>query len=72
MLKFLDLSGANDCKSCRSRKMLQNEYLVAIVATHTAENEPFKVSPKWGSHVAVSGGMLAPRRAPRSEPSELE
>ena len=30
-------------KSCRSRKMLQNEYLVAIVAFDTAENEPSKV-----------------------------
>ena len=43
MLKFWDLSGAKDCKSCRSRKTLQNEYLVAIVAVHTAENEPSKV-----------------------------
>ena len=42
-LKFCDLSGAKDCKSCRSRKTLQNEYLVAIVAVHTAENEPLKV-----------------------------
>ena len=43
MLKFWDLSGAKDCKSCRSRKTLQNDYLVAIVAVHTAENEPSKV-----------------------------
>ena len=43
LLKFLDLSGAKECKSCRSRKMLQNEPLVAIVAVDTAENEPLKV-----------------------------
>ena len=42
-LKFCDLSGAKDCKSCRSRKIQQNEYLVAIVAVHTAENEPRKI-----------------------------
>ena len=30
-------------KSCRSRKMLQNDPLVAIVAVDTAENEPLKV-----------------------------
>ena len=42
-LKFCDLSGAKDCKSCRSRKIQQNEYLVAIVAVHTAENERRKV-----------------------------
>ena len=43
LLKFRDLSGAKECKSCRSRKMLQNEPLVAIVAVDTAENEPLKV-----------------------------
>ena len=42
-LKFCDLSGAKDCKSFRSRRIQQNEYLVAIVAVHTAENEPRKV-----------------------------
>ena len=43
LLKFCDLSGAKDCKSCRSRKIQQNEYLVAIVAVDTAENGPPKV-----------------------------
>ena len=42
-LKFRDLSGAKDCKSCGSRKIQQNEYLVAIVAVDTAENGPPKV-----------------------------
>ena len=45
LLKFWNLSGAKECKSCRSRKTLQNEPLVAIVAVDTAENEPLKV---WG------------------------
>ena len=45
LLKFWDLSGAKECKSCRSRKTWKNDYLVAIVAVDTAENEPFKV---WG------------------------
>jgi hypothetical protein len=43
LLKFWDLSGVKIWKSCRSRKMLQNDYLVAIVAVHTAENEPLKI-----------------------------
>jgi hypothetical protein len=45
LLKFRDLSGAKVWKSCRSRKMQQNEPLVAIVAVDKAENEPLKV---WG------------------------
>ena len=45
LLKFWNLSGAKECKSCRSRKSWKNEYLVAIVAVDTAENEPLKV---WG------------------------
>ena len=35
--------GAKDWKSCRSRKTLQNEYLVAKFCFDTAENEPCKV-----------------------------
>ena len=35
--------GAKDWKSCRSRKMLQNEYLIAKVGVDTAENEPHQV-----------------------------
>ena len=42
-LNFWDLSGAKVWKSCRSRKTWKNEYLVAIVAVDTAENEPLKV-----------------------------
>ena len=40
-LKFSDLSGAKDCKSftSSSRKMLQNEYLLAKIDADTAENE---------------------------------
>ena len=45
LLKFRDLSGAKVCKSCRFRKTLKNEPGLAIVAVHTAENEPPKI---WG------------------------
>ena len=37
------LSGAKECKSCRSLKMLKNGPTLAIVAVHTAENEPLKI-----------------------------
>ena len=43
LLKFCDLSGAKEYKSCRSRKMLKNEPTLAIVAAHTDENELIKV-----------------------------
>ena len=36
-------SGAKECTSCRSRKMLKNAPTLAIVAVHTAENGPPKV-----------------------------
>ena len=39
-------SGAKVCQSCRSRKMLQNEYLLAKFGFDTAENEPLKVCQK--------------------------
>ena len=42
-LSTWDSKGAKECKSCRSRKMLQNASLLAIVADHTAENEPSEV-----------------------------
>ena len=31
------------CKSCRSRKMFQTEYLVAKIGVDTAENEPLQI-----------------------------
>ena len=42
-MKFRDLSGAKDCKPCRSRKMRKNAPTLAIVAVHTEENEPPKI-----------------------------
>ena len=54
LLKFRDLSGAKDCKSCRSRKMRKNAPTLAIVAVDTAENEPLKISMKWGSQTGVA------------------
>ena len=41
--RFWVWSGAKVCKSCRSRKMLKNEYLVAKIGFDTEENEPSKV-----------------------------
>ena len=58
-LHFWIRSGAKVCESCRSRKSLQNEPLVAIVAVHTAENEPVKV---WGTTAATSRASM--RRSP--------
>ena len=63
MPKFCDLSGAKECKSCRSRRELSNEYLIAKIGFDTAENEPLKV---WGliqfniqSSPYSQGGLLA-------------
>ena len=36
------------CKSCRSRRELSNEYLVAKSGFDTAENEPLEVCQKVG------------------------
>ena len=41
--KFWDLSGAKECKSCRSRRELSNEHLIAKIGFDLAEKEPFKV-----------------------------
>ena len=38
-----DSKGAKVCKSCRSRKMLKNAYLVAKIGFDTEENERSKV-----------------------------
>jgi hypothetical protein len=43
-LIFLGLSSEKVCKSCRPRKMLQNDPILTIVAVHTAEHEPPKLS----------------------------
>ena len=43
-LKFSDWRGAKVCKSCRSRKMLQNDYLVAKIGVHIDENEPSQLT----------------------------
>ena len=41
-------SGAKEWESCRSRKMWKNAPTLAIVGTHTAENEPSKVLAEMG------------------------
>ena len=38
-----------DLKPCRARKMLKNAPTLAIGGVDTDENEPSKVSMKWGS-----------------------
>ena len=43
-LKIWVPSGAKVCKSCRSWKTLQNDYLVTKIGVDTAENEPRKES----------------------------
>ena len=43
LLNFLNGSGAKDCKSCSSRKMLKNAYLGAKIGFDAEENEPSKV-----------------------------
>ena len=43
LLIFLILRGAKECQSCRSRKMLQNEYLIARIGADADENEPSKI-----------------------------
>ena len=53
---FWVLSGAKDCMSCRSRKTLQNEYLVAKIGVDTAENEPLKV---WGWFHSLFNPLLS-------------
>ena len=45
--KFWRLRSREECKSCRSRKMLQNASLLAIVAVDTEENEPIKNEVWW-------------------------
>ena len=44
LLNFWFQSGAKECKSCRSRKMLKNAPTLAIRSVDTADNEPSKVS----------------------------
>ena len=43
LLKFRNFIGAKDCKSCSSRKMLQNAYLGSKIGFDAEENEPSKV-----------------------------
>ena len=48
---------------CRSRKMLQIEPNLAIVAVHTAENEPLKI---WGYSFSYSVTSLITSTLPKS------
>ena len=69
LLKFWIWSGAKVCKSCRSRKMLKNEYLDAKIGLDTEENEPSKVcryQPTTPPTV-ICTALLAPAHAPARE-----
>ena len=61
-VKFLYLSGAKVCTSCRSRRELPNEYLVAKIGVDTAENEPVKVV--WFSSYGINLHRPSPSRPP--------
>ena len=68
LLKFRFWSGAKECKSCRSRKILKNAPTLAIVAVDTAENGPSKVRQvtnkvsrnlgSWTTVILMSGRVL--------------
>ena len=44
---FWKIRSREECKSCRSRKMLQNASSLATVAVDTEENEPIKNEVWW-------------------------
>ena len=45
--------------------MLKNAPTLAIVAVDTAENEPLKISMKWGSQTGVAPVIGQPAATPR-------
>ena len=47
LMKYWGLSGAEACKSCRSRQELSNEYFLAKFGVDTEENEPYKSLLIW-------------------------
>ena len=58
LLKNCDWSGAKECESCRSRKMLKNAPTLAIVAVHTEENEPPKVLKPKNSFISFGSWVV--------------
>ena len=46
-----------DSKSCRSRKMLKNEYLVAKLGIDTAENEPSEICGTGTCYMYLKKGL---------------
>ena len=51
-------SGAEVCKSCRYRKMLKNDYLLAKIGVDTGKNEPPRVRHRVRPNTAFE--RLAP------------
>ena len=64
--KFRRLRSREECKSCRSRKMLQNASLLAIVAVDTEENEPIKNEVWWVRRHFWGASAPPPRRGARA------
>ena len=62
LLIFSGLSGAKECKSCSSRKMLKNVPTLAIRGVDTAENEPIEV----GTKISEVSRMGQSRKNPRN------
>ena len=54
LLKFENLSGAKECRSRRSRKMLQNAPTLAIVAVDTEENERLRFGVNYSVYSFTS------------------
>ena len=74
--RFWASSGAKVRQSCRSRKTLQNEYLVAKIGVDTAENDPSKFAPitwrrKTWACLSPRGPELAPSAASLLSSSRL-
>ena len=60
--------GSKTWKSCRSRKMLKNEYSVAKIGFDTAENERSKVCQNFPRLAAACPQSRAPHGSPNFPP----
>ena len=64
----LDSKDAKVCKSCRSRKELSNEYLLATFGVDTAENGPLKVCQKLEEQIIKNIEPCLPLQLRRLRP----
>ena len=58
LLKFQNLIGAKECRSRRSRKMLQNAPSLAIVAIDTEENERLRFGVNYSVKISQNIQMI--------------